>query len=151
MPAMDLLVSGCRTSDVTLQFSPKWRCNFLHFYLQLGIFIMQQIVRMKAVNHDPNTVKENSIPSQVYCLLAGTDKHEAGAGSHPRSSLFVLSVSGIYTMDRYTTDLHRSLIEPPQVCKAQFLQLPGVRLILADKCSVSRQIMPICTISPETA
>ena len=40
MPAMDLLVSGCRTSDVTLQFSPKWRCNFLHFYLQLLVFLL---------------------------------------------------------------------------------------------------------------
>ena len=40
MPAMDLLVSGCRISDVTLQFSPKWRCNVLHFYLQLLVFLL---------------------------------------------------------------------------------------------------------------
>ena len=40
MPAMDLLMSGQRASDVTLQFSPKWRFIFLHFYLQLSVFLL---------------------------------------------------------------------------------------------------------------
>ena len=56
MSAMDLLLDQVQTWELptgacpflktctkALQFSPKWRCNFLHFYFAtFGTFILQQ-------------------------------------------------------------------------------------------------------------
>ena len=73
MSAMDLLLDQVQTWELptgacpflktctkALQFSPKWRCNFLHFYFAtFGTFILQQTV-----------IGKGSIP---YSLFNGLD------------------------------------------------------------------------------
>ena len=59
-----------------MQSSPKWRCNFLHFYLQLLVFLLCNKQTAGAVWNEPEKVfrEDGDCPEQHKRLEEEEDK-----------------------------------------------------------------------------